>query len=124
MKDIYKQKVDDTIEMMSTRVKIVQEMVTGDRLLILSSKYLFEGSSRWIRKSTRNCTERINNEIQNITFRIIEALFVAFKFCFLFGKWIIETILWASLSVMLMKKFIRIAKTNHELVIFTTIGKR
>ena len=77
MKDIYKQKVDDTIEMMSTRVKIVQEMVTGDRLsLILRKKYLFEGSSRRIRKGTRNSTERINNEIQNITFRIIGILFV------------------------------------------------
>ena len=31
MKDIYKTKVDDTIEMMETRVKIVQEMVVGDR---------------------------------------------------------------------------------------------
>lgn len=31
MKDIYKQKVDDTIEMMNTRVKIVNEMVTGER---------------------------------------------------------------------------------------------
>ena len=31
MKDIYKQKVDDTIEMMETRVKIVKEMVTGER---------------------------------------------------------------------------------------------
>lgn len=31
MKDIYKQKVDDTIEMISTRVKIVKEMVTGER---------------------------------------------------------------------------------------------
>jgi hypothetical protein len=31
MKDIYKQKVDDTIESMETRVKIVQEMVVGDR---------------------------------------------------------------------------------------------
>ena len=31
MKDIYKQKVDDTIEMMETRVKIVNEMVTGER---------------------------------------------------------------------------------------------
>ena len=31
MKDIYKQKIDDTIESMETRVKIVQEMVTGER---------------------------------------------------------------------------------------------
>jgi hypothetical protein len=31
MKDIYKQKVDDTIEMMETRVKIVNEMITGER---------------------------------------------------------------------------------------------
>jgi hypothetical protein len=31
MKDIYKQKVDDTIEMVETRVKIVKEMVTGNR---------------------------------------------------------------------------------------------
>jgi len=31
MKDIYKQKVDDTIEMMDTRIKIVHEMVTGER---------------------------------------------------------------------------------------------
>lgn len=31
MKDIYKQKVDDTIEMMETRVKIVKEMITGER---------------------------------------------------------------------------------------------
>jgi len=31
MKDIYKQKVDDTFEMMETRVKIVKEMVTGER---------------------------------------------------------------------------------------------
>jgi len=31
MKDIYKQKVDDTIEMIQTRVKIVNEMVTGER---------------------------------------------------------------------------------------------
>lgn len=31
MKDIYKSKVDDTIEMMETRVKIVKEMVTGER---------------------------------------------------------------------------------------------
>ena len=31
MKDIYKQKVDDTIEMIETRVKIVKEMVTGER---------------------------------------------------------------------------------------------
>lgn len=31
MKDIYKQKIDDTIESMETRVKIVQEMVVGDR---------------------------------------------------------------------------------------------
>jgi len=31
MKDIYKQKVDDTLEMIETRVKIVNEMVVGDR---------------------------------------------------------------------------------------------
>jgi hypothetical protein len=31
MKDIYKQKVDDTIEMIQTRVKIVNEMITGER---------------------------------------------------------------------------------------------
>ena len=31
MKDIYKQKVDDTIEMMETRVKLVKEMITGER---------------------------------------------------------------------------------------------
>lgn len=31
MKDIYKQKVDDTIEMTETRVKLVKEMVTGER---------------------------------------------------------------------------------------------
>ena len=31
MKDIYKQKVDDTLEMIETRVKIVNEMVTGER---------------------------------------------------------------------------------------------
>lgn len=31
MKDIYKTKVDDTIESMETRVKIVKEMVTGQR---------------------------------------------------------------------------------------------
>ena len=31
MKDIYKSKVDDSIEMMETRVKIVKEMVTGER---------------------------------------------------------------------------------------------
>lgn len=31
MKDIYKSKVDDTIEMMETRVKIVKDMVTGER---------------------------------------------------------------------------------------------
>lgn len=31
MKDIYKQKVDDTLEMMQTRVKIVNEMITGER---------------------------------------------------------------------------------------------
>ena len=31
MKDIYKQQIDDTIESMETRVKIVQEMVVGDR---------------------------------------------------------------------------------------------
>jgi hypothetical protein len=31
MKDIYKSKVDDTIESIETRVKIVKEMVTGER---------------------------------------------------------------------------------------------
>lgn len=31
MKDIYKQKVDDTIEMLQTRVKIVNEMIKGER---------------------------------------------------------------------------------------------
>lgn len=31
MKDIYKTKVDDTIESMETRIKIVKEMVTGER---------------------------------------------------------------------------------------------
>ena len=31
MKDIYKSKVDDAIESMETRVKIVKEMVTGER---------------------------------------------------------------------------------------------
>ena len=31
MKDIYKSKVDDTIESMETRIKIVKEMVTGER---------------------------------------------------------------------------------------------
>ena len=31
MKDIYKQKVDDTIEMLETRVKIVTEMIKGQR---------------------------------------------------------------------------------------------
>jgi hypothetical protein len=31
MKDIYKQKVDDTIEMIETRIKIVNEMITGER---------------------------------------------------------------------------------------------
>ena len=31
MKDIYKSKIDDTIESMETRVKIVKEMVTGKR---------------------------------------------------------------------------------------------
>jgi hypothetical protein len=31
MKDIYKQRVDDTLEMIETRVKIVNEMVTGER---------------------------------------------------------------------------------------------
>jgi flagellar motor switch protein FliM len=31
MKDIYKQKVDNTIESISTRVKVVKEMVTGER---------------------------------------------------------------------------------------------
>jgi len=31
MKDIYKQKVDDTLEMMETRIKIVNEMIKGER---------------------------------------------------------------------------------------------
>jgi|TARA_B110000483_G_scaffold189209_1_gene224451 hypothetical protein len=31
MKDIYKSKIDDAIESMETRVKIVKEMVTGER---------------------------------------------------------------------------------------------
>ena len=31
MKDIYKQQVDNSIESMETRVKIVKEMVTGER---------------------------------------------------------------------------------------------
>lgn len=31
MKDIYKQQVDNTIEMMETRVKIVNQMVSGER---------------------------------------------------------------------------------------------
>jgi len=31
MKDIYKQRVDNTIEAISTRVKVVKEMVTGER---------------------------------------------------------------------------------------------
>jgi hypothetical protein len=31
MKDIYKQRVDNTIESISTRVKVVKEMVTGER---------------------------------------------------------------------------------------------
>ena len=31
MKDIYKQRVDDTIEMLETRVKIVNEMIKGER---------------------------------------------------------------------------------------------
>lgn len=31
MKDIYKQKVDDTFEMMETRIKIVNEMIRGER---------------------------------------------------------------------------------------------
>lgn len=31
MKDIYKQRVDNTIESMTTRVKVVREMVTGER---------------------------------------------------------------------------------------------
>jgi len=31
MKDIYIQQVDNTIEMMETRVKIVNQMITGER---------------------------------------------------------------------------------------------
>lgn len=31
MKDIYKQRADDTIEAMLSRTKIVKEMVTGER---------------------------------------------------------------------------------------------
>jgi len=31
MKDIYKQRVDNTIESITTRVKVVREMVTGER---------------------------------------------------------------------------------------------
>ena len=31
MKDIYKQRVDNTIESMTTRVKVVREMVIGER---------------------------------------------------------------------------------------------
>jgi len=31
MKDIYKQRVDNTIEAISTRVKVVKEMITGER---------------------------------------------------------------------------------------------
>jgi hypothetical protein len=31
MKDVYKQRVGDTIESLNTRVKIVKEMVTGER---------------------------------------------------------------------------------------------
>ena len=31
MKDIYKQRVDNTIEAMTTRIKVVKEMVTGKR---------------------------------------------------------------------------------------------
>ena len=31
MKDIYKQRVDNTIEAMTTRIKVVKEMVTGER---------------------------------------------------------------------------------------------
>jgi len=31
MKDIYKQRVDNTIESCMTRVKVVNEMVTGER---------------------------------------------------------------------------------------------
>jgi len=31
MKDIYKQTVDNTIEMMEQRVKIVNQMITGER---------------------------------------------------------------------------------------------
>ena len=31
MKDIYKQRVDNTIEAMTTRIKVVKEMITGER---------------------------------------------------------------------------------------------
>ena len=31
MKDIYKQRVDNTIEAITTRIKVVREMVTGER---------------------------------------------------------------------------------------------
>ena len=31
MKDIYKQRVDTTIEAITTRIKVVREMVTGER---------------------------------------------------------------------------------------------
>jgi hypothetical protein len=31
MKDIYKQRVDNTIESCMTRIKVVKEMVTGER---------------------------------------------------------------------------------------------
>ena len=31
MKDIYKQRVDNTIESITTRVKVVREMVIGER---------------------------------------------------------------------------------------------
>ena len=45
MKDIYKQKVDNTIEMMETRVKIVKEMVTerpadSKMQILIYEKYL------------------------------------------------------------------------------------
>jgi len=31
MKDIYKQRVDNKIDSMTTRIKVVREMVTGER---------------------------------------------------------------------------------------------
>ena len=31
MKDIYKQRVDNTIDSITTRIKVVREMVTGER---------------------------------------------------------------------------------------------